>query len=117
MAAIKGAMGRTAAPVQTVLWDIDDHTGYLTAVAEAISLLEPMTQVSHFIRPLQYIGCTGVAFGPVATVLALEGSRAGIIPRGPTLVCALENHVATAVVLEAPWHPHIMVADAPPVAP
>jgi len=117
MAAIKGAVASTRAPVQTVLWDIGDHSGYLAAVAETISLLEPVMQVAHFIRPLQYIGCTGVAFGPVATVLAVEGSRAGVIPKGPTLVCALEDHVATAVVLEAAWHPHIMVADAPPEAP
>jgi len=113
MTAIKGAVPDTGPAVQTVLWDIGDHGTYLAAVAETISLLEPVMQAAHFIRPLQYIGCTGVAFGPVATVLALEGSRAGIIPQGATLVCALEDNVATALVVEAPWYPHIMLADAP----
>ncbi len=82
------------------------------SVAETISALSPLLQDALLMRPLQYIGCTGGAFGAVATVLALEGCRAGITPGGRTLICTLNDNTASAILVEAPWHPPIMLADA-----
>lgn len=111
--AARCAVGDDSRPVHTVLWDIGPEAALLPAIAEAISHLGALVQSSQFVRPLQYIGATGGAFAAVATILAIEGSRAGITAGGRTLIWSLSPDAACAVLVEAPWHPPIMLADAP----
>ena len=111
--AVRSALARSAGgPVHTVLWDIADPNDHLAPMAEAIAGLTPLVRQATLSRPFMQLGYLGAAFGPVAAVLAVEGARAGVTTGGRSLIITLDDTQATAVLIDAPWQPQIMLRDA-----
>lgn len=115
--AVNQALGDRPAAPHTILWDVGDDNARVNTIAEALLMLGPVVQGAQLVRPVQYTGCTGLCFAAQAIVLALQGSRAGLTRGGLTLVCSLDAHSATALLIESPWRPHIMLADAQDLRP
>jgi hypothetical protein len=99
------------ARTETLLWQALDSED-LSPLATMLGDLHPKLPGLQLVRPMQFLGDVGLAMAAVAVVLALEGARTGVLAGPRSLIATWHQHGATALLVDAPWHPSILLADA-----
>ena len=112
--AVSHVLGPTlpgGARTETLLWQTADNE-HLSALATMLSDLHARIPGIQLVRPMQFLGDVGLSIAPLSVVLALEGARTGVLAGPRSLIATWRHEGATALLVDAPWHPSILLADA-----